>query len=130
MNDQQRLWLGRLMSGLFVLFMLAASIGPKLMGAAVVEETLQQLGWPAGYGLLIGAIELLCVLLYLWPRSSIHGAILTMALFGGAMATQIRAEMPLFSHILFSVYLAVLMWGGLWLRSARLRQLLSLKPAL
>jgi hypothetical protein len=82
-----------------------------------------QLGWPAGYGLMIGIIELACVVLYLIPRTSVLGAVLTMGLLGGAMATQIRVGSPLFSHILFSIYLGLFMWGGLWLRNPRLRAL-------
>ena len=84
-----------------------------------------QLGWPAGFAMMIGFIELACVVLYLIPRTSVLGAVLMMALFGGAMATQIRAGSPLFSHILFSVYLALFMWGGLWLRDRRVKALLS-----
>lgn len=116
-------WTGRVLTGLFALFMLGASIAPKLLGLPVAEETLAQLGWPPGYVLLIGLIELACLVLYLVPRTSVFGAVLTMGLLGGAMATQVRAESPLFSHVLFSVYLGLAMWGGLWLRDARLRRL-------
>jgi hypothetical protein len=63
------------------------------------------------------------VVLYLFPRTAVLGAVLFMALFGGAMATHIRVESPLFSHTLFSVYLALFMWGGLWLRDPALRAL-------
>lgn len=123
MNTQTMLWAGRTLTGLFALFMLGASIAPKLLGMPVAEETMLQLGWPAGYSFAIGVVELTCVILYLLPRTSWLGAVLMMALLGGAMATQIRAGSPLFSHILFSVYLGLFMWGGLWLRDARLRVL-------
>jgi hypothetical protein len=103
--------------------MLGASIAPKLLHMPIAEETMAQLGWPAGFAFMIGLIELACVILYLIPRTSVLGAVLTMSLLGGAMATQIRAGSPLFSHILFSVYLGLFMWGGLWLRSPRLRAL-------
>ncbi len=118
-----RLWAGRILTGLFALFMLGASIAPKLLGLPVAEETLAQLGWPAGFAVKIGVLELLCLVLYLIPRTSVLGAVLMMGLLGGAMATQIRAGSPLFSHILFSVYLGLFMWGGLWLRDSRLRAL-------
>jgi hypothetical protein len=117
------------MSGLFVLFMLFASVAPKLAGAAVAETTMAELGWPPGYVLMIGLIELACVVLYVIPRTSVLGAVLTMGLLGGAMATQIRAGSPLFSHILFSLYLGLFMWGGLWLRDARLRALFPWRRA-
>jgi hypothetical protein len=123
MNTTAMLWTGRILSGLFVLFMLGASIAPKLLGMPVAEETMAQLGWPSGYVLMIGIIELACVVLYLIPHTSVLGAVLTMGLLGGAMATQIRVDNPLFSHILFSIYLGLFMWGGLWLRNPRLRAL-------
>jgi hypothetical protein len=121
MNTPAMVWTGRVLSGLFALFMLGASIAPKLLGLPVAEETMAQLGWPPGYALMIGIIELACVILYLIPRTSVLGAVLMMGLLGGAMATQIRVDNPLFSHILFSLYLGLFMWGGLWLRNQRVR---------
>ena len=113
-------WVGRTLTGLFALFMLGASVAPKLLQMDVASETLAGLGWP-DYSLLIGFFELTFLLLYLWPRTSVLGAVLMTALLGGAMATHIRVGSPLFSHILFSIYLALFMWGGLWLRSPALR---------
>lgn len=121
MNEKTMVRIGWLLSGLYVLFMLGASVTPKLAGMPVAEETMQALGWPTGYVMMIGIIELACVLLYLYPRTSVLGAVLTMGLLGGAMATQIRADSPLFSHVLFSLYLGLFMWGGLWLRDPALR---------
>lgn len=123
MDSRTTLWTGRILTGLFALFMLGASVAPKLLHMPIAEETMAQLGWPAGYALMIGLIELGCVILYLVPRTSVLGAVLMMGLLGGAMATQIRAGSPLFSHILFSVYLGLFMWGGLWLRNPQLRAL-------
>ena len=66
-------------------------------------------------------------LLFLWRRTALLGAMLMMGTLGDAMATQIRADSPLFSHGLFSIYLGAFIWGGLWLREPRLRDLLSLR---
>ncbi|ODT18958.1 MAG: polyhydroxyalkanoate depolymerase [Hyphomicrobium sp. SCN 65-11] len=123
MNTPAMLWTGRTLTGLFALFLLGASIAPKLLRLPVAEETMAALGWPPGYAFMIGLIELACLVLYLIPRTSAFGAVLMMGLLGGAMATQIRAGNPLFSHILFSLYLGLFMWGGLWLRDPRLRAL-------
>ncbi|MGC4024525.1 MAG: DoxX family protein [Mesorhizobium sp.] len=123
MNDKMMTRIGYALSGFFVLFMLGASVTPKLLGMPVAEETMAQLGWPAGYSFYIGILELLLTLLYVYPRTNILGAVLFMGLFGGAMATQMRAESPLFSHQLFSIYLGLFMWGGLWLRDPALRAL-------
>jgi hypothetical protein len=121
MNTNAMLWTGRVLSGLYALFMLSASVTPKLLMMPVAEETMAALGWPAGYAFYIGILELTLVVLYLIPRTSVLGAVLTMALLGGAMATQIRVGNPLLSHELFSLYLGLFMWGGLWLRNTRLR---------
>lgn len=129
MHTSAMIWTGRALTGLFALFMLGASIAPKLLGLPVAEETLAQLGWPAGYAFAIGIIELVCLVLYLVPRTALFGAVLTMALLGGAMATQIRAENPLFSHVLFGLYLGIVMWSGLWLRQARLRALFPVQTS-
>ena len=129
MTTPAMLWTGRTLTGLFALFMLGASIAPKLLQLPVAEQTMAQLGWPAGHAFMIGLIELSCLILYLIPRTSLLGAVLMMGLLGGAMATQIRAGNPLFSHILFPVYVAFFVWGGLFLRETRLRALLPLRAA-
>lgn len=115
------LWVGRGLSLIFVLFMLGASVAPKLLGMPVAEETLAALGWPPGYSVMIGLIELACVVLYLIPRTSLLGAVLMTGLLGGAIATQLRVQNPLFTHVLFSFYIATFMWGGLWLRMPAIR---------
>lgn len=123
MNPKTMTIAGWVLTGLYALFMLGASVAPKLLGMPVAADTLTQLGWPGGYALTIGLIELACVLLYLFPKTSLFGAVLTMGLLGGAMATQVRVGNPLFSHQLFSIYLGLFMWGGLWLRDPALRAL-------
>lgn len=122
MKASPAVWTGRVLSGLFVLFMLAASVAPKfLMADMVAEQNMTPLGWPAKYLLLIAAIELICVVLYIIPRTSLLGAVLMTGLLGGAVAANLRVEMPVFSHTLFGVYLGLMMWGGLWLRDPTLR---------
>ena len=123
MSETTMVRIGWILSGLFVLFMLGASVAPKFLGLRVADDTMRQLGWPVGHVLMIGIIEFVCVLLYVWPKASVLGAVLMMGLLGGAMATQIRVGNPLFSHVLFSIYLGLFMWGGLWLRDPALRAL-------
>ena len=123
MKTDIAVWIGRVFSWLFAMFMLGASVAPKLLGMPVAEETMAQLGWAPGHAFWIGLVELTCVLLYIYPRTSLLGAVLFMAVCGGAMATQLRVDNPLFSHVLFGVYLGALMWGGLWLRDPAFRAL-------
>lgn len=123
MTARQMTMAGWVLTGLFALFMLGASIAPKLLGMDVAAQMLTDLGWPPGYVLLIGGFELAFLLLYLIPRTSVLGAVLMTALIGGAMATHMRVGSPLFSHTLFGIYLSLFMWGGLWLRLPELRAL-------
>ena len=127
MNDRRLVWTGRILTGLFALFIVGASVVPKLLRLPAATDTLTMLGWDPRHTLLIGLLELGCLALYLIPRTSLLGAVLFTGLLGGAMATQIRAESPLFSHVFFGIYLGLFMWGGLWLRDPRLRALFPLR---
>ncbi len=121
MSTKTMKWIGYALTGAFAIFLAAASITPKFFIPEIAAESLRQLGWPDGYGLMIGLIELACLVLYLVPRTAILGGVLMTGLLGGAIATQVRVENPLFTHTLFSIYLGLFMWGGLWLRDADLR---------
>jgi hypothetical protein len=112
------------MSALVVLF-LFMDAGMKLAAVQPVLDAGQQIGFPgAAMARKLGALLLVCTLLYVWPRSSVLGAILVTAYLGGAVATHVRLGNPLFSHVLFGVYVGVLLWAGLLLREPRLRALL------
>jgi len=123
-----QLWTGRIMSGLVVAFLIFDG-GIKLAPLAVVTETMQQLGYSGSPELArgLGVMTLVIALLYALPRTSILGAILVSGLLGGAMATHLRVGSPLFSHLLFGLYLGLLAWGGLYLRDARLRRLIPIR---
>lgn len=117
------LWIGRVMSTLFALFMLMDS-SIKLVPLRPVVETLTRMELPVSMARPIGTIELVSLALYLWPRTAVLGAVLYTGIFGGAIASHWRLGDPLFSHTLFGVYLGALMWGGLWLRDERLRAIM------
>ena len=121
-----RLWTGRIMSALPALFLLIDGVGKLVKPAPVVQGTVQ-LGYPESVLLGLGIVLLSCTVLYVIPRTAILGAILLTGYLGGAIATHVRVGSPLFSHILFPVYLAVLIWGGLYLRDERLRALIPLR---
>lgn len=92
----------------------------------VIDGTVS-LGFGEEHITVIGALGLISTLLYAFPRTSVLGAILLTAYFGGAVATHLRLNNPLFSHTLFTVYFGIFVWGGLWLRNAKLRELLPLR---
>jgi len=115
-----QIWTGRVLSGVAVLFLAMDATMKVLRVPAAVEGT-KQLGYPAGILLTLGIIQLVCLAAYLIPRTRVLGAILWTGYLGGAVATHVRMSAPLFSHILFPVYVAALLWGGLCLRDARLR---------
>lgn len=116
------LWIGRVMSTLFALFLLMDSV-IKLVPIQPVIKTMTEMQLPVTMARPIGIIELISLALYLWPRTAVLGAVLFMGVFGGAIASHWRLDAPLFSHTLFGVYLGILMWGGLWLRDPQLRAL-------
>ena len=121
-----RLWTGRIMSALPTLFLFVDGVGKLVKPAPVVQGTLQ-LGYPESVLVGLGIVLLSCTVLYVIPRTAILGAILLTGYLGGAIATHVRVGSPLFSHILFPVYLAVLLWGGLYLRDERLRALIPFR---
>jgi hypothetical protein len=120
------MWTGRVLSGLGALFMIFDGTIHVLKVAPVVDA-FAQLGYPLGVSRVLGVVELLCVVLYLLPRTSALGAILLTGYLGGAIATQVRVSAPLFSTALFPVYVALLLWGGLYLRDDRVRGLIPLR---
>ncbi|MBN9083295.1 MAG: DoxX family protein [Rhizobiales bacterium] len=116
------------MSGLVVAFLIFDG-GIKLVPIAPVTETMQQLGFSGTVAQArgLGILTLGIALLYAFPKTSVLGAILLTGLLGGAMATHLRVDSPLFTHLLFGLYLGVIAWGGLWLRDGRLRKLLPIR---
>lgn len=115
---------GWILSGLFATFMAFASAAPKLMGAEAAVASFTELGWPQKYMLAVAILEIGLVVLYLVPATGLLAAVLLTGLLGGAMASQLRVDNPLFSHVLFGIYLGAFLWGGLWLRMPKLRELL------
>ncbi len=122
------LWTGRILSGLTVLFMLLDS-GMKVLRAQAAVEGTVQLGYPESVVVGIGVALLISTLFYAIPGTSVFGAILLTGYLGGAIATNVRVSAPLFTHILFPVYIAAMAWGGLYLRDSRLRALVPLSQS-
>ncbi|MNL64061.1 hypothetical protein D3C87_1882390 [compost metagenome] len=83
------------------------------------------LQWPVEKMPLVGTILLICVLLYVIPRTAVLGAVLLTGYFGGAIASHIRVSNPLFTHTLFPLYIAVFIWLGLYLRDSRVKAMIS-----
>jgi hypothetical protein len=115
-------WLGRVLSGLVILFLLFDG-AIKLVPWPVVTETMDRIGYGSSETLArsLGFITIVCTILYAIPPTSILGAILLTGYLGGAMASHVRIGSPLFSHTLFGFYLGLMLWGGLWLRDRSLR---------
>jgi uncharacterized membrane protein (UPF0182 family) len=119
------LWTGRVISGLVVLFMLFDSI-TKIMKESHSVDATAKMGFPANTVVGIGLALLIGVILYVIPRTSILGAILIVGYLGGAVATNVRAQSPVFNSI-FAITFGILTWLGLYLREVRLRALVPIK---
>jgi DoxX-like family len=121
-------WAGRALSGIVILFLLFDG-AIKLVPLSVVTETMDRMGYGASDSLArsLGIITIACTVLYAVPPTSILGAILLTGYLGGAIASHVRIDSPLFTHTLFGVYLGLMIWGGLWLRDGSLRSLLPFR---
>jgi hypothetical protein len=119
-----KLWAGRILTTLAVAFIVVDGVMKLFKPPFVVKATLE-LGYPESSIVGIGVLLLVCTLIHLIPRTSILGAVLLTGYLGGAVASNVRIGNPLFSHVLFPVYIATMIWGGLYLRDNRLRALIS-----
>jgi hypothetical protein len=126
--SKKRRWAGLALSGVAILFLSFDSI-IKLLEIPAVAEGSVNLGYPPSLMFGIGLLLAVCLAFYVIPRTSILGAILLTGYLGGAVATHVRVGNPLFSHTLFPIYVAILIWGGLYLRERRLRALVPLLGA-
>jgi hypothetical protein len=124
-SSKPALWAGRIASALAILFLIFDSVIKVLKLAPAVEATVQ-LGYPESLVMTLGILELICLVLYIIPRTSILGAIVLTGYLGGAIATHVRNGSPLFS-IIFPVIIGALVWGGLFLGEQRLRTLIPLR---
>jgi hypothetical protein len=120
--SRKSLWTGRILSGFVTAFLLFDAVIHLLRPAPVVEA-FARLHLSLSLAVELGIIELVCIALYVIPRTSILGAILLTGYLGGAIATQLPTSTSLFGEILFPVYVGAIVWGGLYLRDDRLRTL-------
>ena len=125
--SRARLWTARILTVLVVAFLLMDA-SMKVFKAGPAVQGTAELGYPAGSIVGIGLLLLACTALYVIPRTSILGALLLTGYLGGAIASQVRVEHPLFSHVLFPAYFAAIIWGALYLRDTRLHALLLSHP--
>ncbi len=116
-------WIGRVLTGLVTLFLLFDGVTKVMRHPMSVEGTVS-LGYPDSSVVPIGVLVLVGLGLYLIPRTSVLGAIWLTGFLGGAIATHVRLGNPLFSHTLFPVYVAAMLWAGLALRTPRVRAFL------
>jgi hypothetical protein len=117
-------WIGRVLSSVAVLFLSFDLVVKVLLLPQAVESTVQ-LGYPAAVIRPLGLLQLALLVLYLIPRTALIAAVLWTGYLGGAIATHVRLGNPLFTRILFPLYVAALLWGGLWLRDRRTRALVA-----
>jgi hypothetical protein len=125
-RSKTMLWVGRSLSGLTVLFMLFDGLSKLAMEHHVVEAT-TTIGYSVAVIRPLGLVLIACTILYVIPRTAIFGAILLTGYLGGAVASKVRIDDPIFSSILFGVYFGLLAWGGLYLRDERLRALIPFR---
>jgi hypothetical protein len=116
------LWTGRVLSVLPALFILSSGVN-ALTKSQQVLGGMTHLGYPAHTAPIIGVLALVSSILYLIPRTAVLGAILLTGYLGGAVASHLRVGDP----TLFAAMFGVLLWGGLYLRDKRVRELIPFR---
>lgn len=122
-TSKAQLWTGKIMGGLVILFMRMDSVFKFIANEEVVSAT-TDLGFHSHHLPILGTLGLASIILFTLPRTQLIGAILLTGYWGGAIATHVRLDNPLFSHILFPVYLGILAWGSIILRNREFRKLI------
>ena len=124
-----RYWIGWTLSGLAILFLVMDAV-MKLLALPIVIKSGDALGFPgADMARTLGIILAVCTALYAFPRTSVLGAILLTGYLGGSVATHVRADSPLFTHVLFGVYVGIVVWAGIYLRDSALPALLPIRKS-
>jgi len=124
-TSKTMLWTGRIITGLAIAFLLFDGVVKLFKPKFVVDKTIE-LGYDESVIISLGLVLIASTLLYMFPRTAVLGAILLTGYLGGAVATHVRVKDPLFDTI-FPVIFGALVWGGLCLRDARIRQVLPLR---
>lgn len=122
-SSKKLIWTGRVLSAIPV-FLLLLSAVLKILKPPAVMEGIAKYGYAQSVLPTIAGLEILSCVVYLIPRTAVLGAILMTGYLGGATATNVRVGDP--SYIM-TVLLGVFVWAGLFLRDARLRELLPLR---
>ena len=122
-NTQAMRRTGWILSGIVIAFMLFDAGGNFLAIEPIKKATLE-IGYPLDKMWLLGALALICVVLYAIPATSVLGAIILTGFLGGAITSHLRVAGTLTPEMIVCVILGVLAWGGLWFRDPRLRVLI------
>jgi hypothetical protein len=117
---------GKVLSIIAVLFLIFDSVTHAMLIPAVVEG-LANAGFPPGSARPIGIIEIVCLVLYVIPQTSVFGAILLTGYLGGAVANNVRMSLAHFGFVLAPVDVGIVLWLGLWLRDADVRLVVPLR---
>jgi hypothetical protein len=122
MESKTTIWAGRILGGLPALLLLF-SAALKLYGGPGLAEGFAHLGLSVGLAVPLAILEITCTLIYLIPRTSVLGAILLTGYMGGAILTHLRVGDAVYPQVLVGVFI----WGGLYLREPRLRELIPIR---
>lgn len=122
MSATKPVWAGRIISGLLMLPFLMSAV-MKFVVTPEVTAGMEHLGIPASLLPVIGVLELMCVVIYSIPATSVLGAVLFTGYMGGTIITHLRVDEPPYLQVVF----ALLIWLGIYLREPRLKGVLPVR---
>jgi len=119
-------WVGWILTGLIGLFMAFSAVMKFLSPPDASAMFVDTFGYPKELMLVLGVVELSCVVLYLFPRTAVLGAILLTGYLGGAVATHVRVQ----DNFIAPALIGVVVWAALYLRDPRVRALLPIRRSM
>ncbi|HEV7280919.1 MAG TPA: DoxX family protein [Pirellulaceae bacterium] len=117
------MWIGRILTALIGLLLIASGISKFVMGGPEFEAQLAESGMPKELLPVIGTIEIVVALLYLFPPTSLLGAILVVGYMGGAIFAHMRLGEPWIAQAIIPLLAGL----GVYLREPRLWSLLPVR---
>ena len=118
---------GRILSAMISLFFgfnVLVKLFPETFYPQIVEQ-MAAIGLSATILPVIAGLELLCVITYAIPTTSVLGAVLFTGYMGGTILTHLRVG----QNVAMQVTFGMLIWLGIYLREPRLHSLLPLRKS-
>jgi hypothetical protein len=112
MNAKTRKIIGWILSILIVIFLAGVSAPMKLGLVEDKDGMFEAMGLTGKEPLMLGIVEIICALLFLFPKTGVIGTLLLASYFGGVIATHLEHD----NNIIFGIVFAAIVWMTAFIR--------------